>query len=275
MRRLGRRILRIQYDSYNWEEEVIALWAHRHGVEIEMVSPRLFGCEIDSGYPLLRQTPVYLRGGRIVAGGSPAVPDAVLISYSFELSDYQEGRDLFRRIVRSHTPQYSPFLSGLIAPKSTLVMLHDAELREQFLGKRRAKRLQQSLLPVGLLSDRRAEVKRKYRGLVLKHVDGIGGEQVYVGQEIPPQLKRIPRRRQGEWVVQQRIKPNLIEVDGFLSRPRWVMADLGVFVHFDWDGQRFRNFRMGGIITRATNRSRKVNVSGGGIQVPVMFARGR
>ena len=66
---------------------------------------------------------------------------------------------------------------------------------------------------------------------------------------------------------------NTIDVNGILSRPRRVIADLGVFVQYDWTHNRFLNFEVGGFITRATNRSYKVNVSGGGIQVPVMFSR--
>ena len=108
-----------------------------------------------------------------------------------------------------------------------------------------------------------------------KSLSRAGGEMVHVGKEILPQLGRIPARQRRDWIVQRRVRPNVIEVDGILSRRRRVMADLGVFVHYDWDGERFLNFRVGGMITRATNRSRKVNVSGGGIQVPVMFDRAK
>ncbi len=275
MSRLGKRLLRLQYDVYSWEEEVTIAEARRHGVEIEMVSPEIFGIEMDPDFPLLRRAPVSLRRKRLVAGGSPAPPDAVQISYSFELPDYKEGRDLFRSIVRSRTPHYSPFLTGLVAPKSTLVLLDDHDLQEELLGARRARRLRGSLLPVKLLSDCLDEVKRKYRQLVIKQVDGLGGELVFVGKEILPQLDRIPARQRRDWIVQKRVLPNTIEVDGIRSRRRRVMGDLGVFVQYDWDGERFLNFQVGGMITRATNRSKKVNVSGGGIQVPVMFDRTR
>jgi len=275
MLRLGKRLLRLQYDSYNWEEEVTIAEGRRQGLEIDMVSPRVFGCEIFDDCPLLKPAPVYVRGGRLRAGGRRVPPDAVQVSYSFELSDYQEGEDLFRKIIRSRTPQYSPFLAGLVAPKSTLVLLNDPDLQHRFLGPRRARRLQRTIVPVTLLPDSYEEVRRKYRQRVIKHVDGLGGEQVYVGNQIPAQLRKIPRKQRREWIVQQRIRPNVIEVDGFYSRKRRVMADLGVFVHYDWDGRRFRNFQVGGMITRATNRSLKVNVSGGGIQVPILFERAR
>jgi len=64
-------------------------------------------------------------------------------------------------------------------------------------------------------------------------------------------------------------------VDGILSRPRRVIADLGVYLNYDWNGRKFTHLTVGGFITRATNRSLKVNVSGGGIQVPVMFDRSK
>ncbi|MBC8426807.1 hypothetical protein H8E07_22055 [bacterium] len=275
MSRLGRRLLRLQYDVYNWEDEVNIAEARRQGLEMELVSPEVFGIEMDPDFPLLRRAPISVRRNRLVVGGSSAPPDAVQISYSFELPDYEEGRDLFRSIVRSRTHHYSPFLTGLVAPKSTLLLLDDHDLQEELLGPRRARRLRRSLLPVRLLSDCFDEVKRKYRRLVIKQVDGLGGELVFVGKEILPQLDKIPARQRRDWIVQKRVLPNVIEVDGILSRRRRVMADLGVFVHYDWDGERFRSFRVGGMITRATNRSKKVNVSGGGIQVPVMFDRAR
>jgi hypothetical protein len=107
----------------------------------------------------------------------------------------------------------------------------------------------------------------------LKHVDGLGGEQVYMDQDLLKQLKSINHRERGHYVMQERTKLNILTVNGMLSRPRRVIADLGVFVQYDWANGKFQNFGVGGFITRATNRSFKVNVSGGGLQVPVMFTR--
>ncbi len=289
MLRLGMRLLRLQYNCYNWEEEVIISKARRRGLEIEMVSPEIFGLDIDEEYSLLRRAPVVVRKGRITSAERPKTsagkpkspaekpksPDAVQVSYSFDLSDYKEGRELFKKIIQSKTPHYSPFVTGLIAPKSTLLLLDNDELRCSFLGERRAKRLRKAIVPVAILSDSLDEVKRKYLHRVIKHADGMGGEQVFVGKKIPAKLRRIPKNKRREWVVQRRIRPNTIDVDGFLSRRRRVIADLGVFVQYDWDGKRFRSFRLGGFVTRATNRGLKVNVCGGGIQVPVLFDRRR
>jgi len=89
MSRLGKRLLRLQYDVYNWEEEATIAEARRQGLEIEMVSPEVFGIEMDPDYTLLRRAPISVRRGRLVAGGSQAPYDAVQVSYSFELPDYK------------------------------------------------------------------------------------------------------------------------------------------------------------------------------------------
>ena len=75
-----------------------------------------------------------------------------------------------------------------------------------------------------------------------------------------------------EWVVQNRVKLNVIEIDGFLSKPKKTIADLGVFCQYDWSKGKFNHFEVGGFISRATNTSWKVNVSSGGAQVGVMFS---
>jgi hypothetical protein len=66
-----------------------------------------------------------------------------------------------------------------------------------------------------------------------------------------------------------------LNMQGLMSRHKRMISDIGVFVQYDWSKGKFQNFEVGGFITRATNRSLKVNVSGGGIQVPVMFHRGK
>jgi hypothetical protein len=276
MLRVGKRLLRLHYDSYNWEEEVICAKAKRLGLEIDMVSPALFGLEIEEDYPLLRQASVRMRRNRMIASGSKTFPHAIQLAYSFNLPDYKEGRELFRTIIRSKTTQYNPFITGLVAPKTSLLLIGDRDLRQELLGKRRAERVRPVIVPAGLLSDCLDDVKRNFHRRVIKHADGMAGDQVHVGREIPAQLRRIPKRRRSEWLVQERIFPNTLDVDGFMSRPRRVMADLGVYVHFDWNGRQFSSFRVGGFVTRASSRSLKVNMTAGtGIVVPILFDRSR
>jgi hypothetical protein len=273
MRRLGRRVVRFQYDSYNWEEQVLVQKARAQGVELRMVSPALFGARIHPDCPDLRPEPVTFRAGRLRVGGDPRPPDAFQMGYSFDLGDYQEAPGFFAALIRAETPQYSPFVTALASSKTVLQLLADAGLRRRLLGAREAARLERTILPAWPLRDREDEVRRRAGDYVLKHPDSMGGEGVYVGRELLPQLRRIPSHERTSWVVQQRIRLNTLDVHGILSRPRRVLADLGVFVHYDWVARRLTNFGLSGFISRATNRSLKVNVSGGGIQVPVLFDR--
>jgi len=273
MRRLGKSLLRLQYDSYNWEEQVLAETGKRCGLDLRMVSPTAFACELDPDCVRLARARLSLEAGRLRVAGDPRPCDSWQMGYSFDLKDYQEAPGFFAMLARAKTPQYGPFLSALVASKSILVLLSDPALRRRLLDAQENRTLERALPPAWPLSDRLGEVRAHARPWVLKHVDSMGGEQVFVGREIRPQLRKIKPRRIPEWVVQRRIRLNTIDVHGILSRPRRVMADLGVFIHYDWTGDRFANFAVGGFITRATNRSTKVNVSGGGIQVPVMFDR--
>ena len=275
MRRLGKNILRLQCDDYNWEEEVLVRKAQARGVRLRLVSPAEFDVERDPDCSTLEHHDIVLRRGRIVIKGEDWPVHAVQMGFSFELSDYQEGHDLYPMLVRSTTPQYSPFLTALFAPKSTLVTLMDENLRRKFLGAHRARRLTPAIIPSWILRGAEDDLQRRYRHRVIKFTDGMGGEQVYLGKKALAKARRLSPRERKDWVVQERLQLNTIEVDGFLSRRRRAICDLGAYVHYDWDGNRFTNFRVGGFITRATNRSLKVNVSGGGIQVPVMFDRAR
>ncbi len=273
--RLGRRFVRFQYETYNWEEEVILMKAKRAGLEMNLASPDAFKVKLDPDCPLLARERVRLRDGRIYVGDDPRPPDAFQLAYSFELADYEEAPGLFRDLIRSRTHHYSPFITGLIAPKTILTVLSDERLVRRFIGARRAERLAPTIVPASPIAGREAEVRRRSSRLVMKYADGMGGEHVFVGRKIPARLRRIPVSEREYWVVQDRIDLNTIDVDGFLSRPRRVVADLGAYIHYDWSGSRFLHFNVGGFITRATNRGFKVNVSGGGIQVPVMFDRAR
>ena len=272
MLRLGTKIARIQYDSYNWDEEYQVRTAREMGAELKLVSPLDFKVKVDpKEYPLLARERFTFPGGRVKIGDSS--PHAVQMSFAYSLEDYREASRLYCGLVSAKTPLYGPFITGLVASKMILVLLSDRELRRKLLGS--SARLDDAILPAYPLRDRIEETRRGANRLVIKHVDGYGGEQVFLGQDLLRTLKKIPRRELGHWVVQKRARLNTLAVHGILSRPRRVISDLGVFVQYDWARGDFRHFEVGGFITRATNRSFKVNVSGGGIQVPVMFLRGR
>lgn len=275
MRRLGKRLIRFQYDSYNWEEEVISRKAEEIGLHIRMVSPTIFKIKkMDKDYKKLERLRVLFKNGKLYLDNETTAPDAFFISYSFTLKDLKEAPDFFRNLIRAKTPQYSPFITGLIAPKTVLALLADRAFRKWIIPEY-ASKIERSILPAKILSGNENETKRRKDQLVLKHGDSISGGKVYVGRSMDKILRRIPRRERGEWVIQDRAFLNTVDADGFLSRPKKVITDLGVYIHYDWNGKHFTNFAVGGFITRASSRSLKVNMSGGGIMVPIMFDRYR
>ncbi len=273
MQRLGKKVARIQYDSYNWDEEYLVQTAKKMGSELRLISPSMFGLTIDNGHEdsrLLEKKSVRLVDGKI-AIGSTYFPDAVNFSFAYTLKDYLEGDNLYRAIVRSRTPQYGPFLTGLVAAKTVLVLLADSSLQKKLLGNPNA--LGTAVLPAAILSDSSVSDKQLRNDQVLKYTDGYGGKQVFMNQDLSKQLTRIPKNKRHEWVLQEKTKLNLIELDGILSRPKQAISDLGVFVEFDWSKGKFQNFEVGGLMSRATNKSLKVNVSSGGCQVAVLLDR--
>lgn len=273
MQRLGRKVARIQYDNYNWDEEYLVQTAERMGSELRLISPTHFNCEIDRDElhaKRLEKKSVRLVNGR-TAVGSSWFPDAINMSFAYEMDDYIEGHALYRNIIRSKTPQYGPFLTGLIAAKTILVLLADPTLQKKLLGNSNI--LGSAILPAELLSESKLSKSEMRRDRVLKYADGYGGKQVFMNQELVRQLSKIPKNRQHEWILQKKTKLNLIELDGILSRPKQAISDLGVFVEFDWNKGKFQHFEVGGLMSRATNKSLKVNVSSGGCQVAVLLDR--
>lgn len=270
MRRLGKKIARIQYDNYNWDEEYLLRTAQHMNTDLRLICPQQFGLTVDrESFPQLAELPIRKSHQHLVVG-QDFKPDAVNLSFAFGLKDYQEGFPLYQNIVKSETPQYGPFLTGLVAAKTILVLLSDRQLRHR-LGIDE-KKIAGSLLPAHLLSSEpNPKALKNPRDWVLKHTDGCGGEQVYMNQALVQQLRRIGQSRSHEWVLQKKTKLNLIETNGLLSRPKKAISDLGVFVQYDWANGRFRHFEIGGLMCRATNKSLKVNVSGGGLQVGVLL----
>jgi hypothetical protein len=271
MQRLGNQIARVQYDCYNWDEEYLLRTAQRMGAEVRLVSPTNFGCKIDDDYPLMKQEPFTFSKGRVKIGAN-YMPDALNMSFAYSLEDYKEGFELYRRLIRSKTPQYGPFLTGLVASKTVLLLLSDKKLRQKILGTSQA--LHNSVLPAFSLENNKERVLDESSKLVIKHVDGFGGEQVFMDSELLRCLHKIPTRKHHEWILQQKTQLNTIDVNGILSRPKRAISDLGVFVQYDWQDGKFKHFEMGGLMSRATNKGLKVNVSSGGLQAAVMLERG-
>lgn len=271
MQRLGPQIARVQNDCYNWDEEYLLQTAERMGAKVHLVSPQHFKYRPDKDFPLLKPVEFTFPKGyaRI---GADLYPDALNMSFAFTLADYKKGQKLYSQIVRSKTPQYGPFITGLVASKTILILLADPLLRRKLLGS--AHRLDGAILPAHSLTGNAEDVRARGSQLVLKYADGFGGEQVFMDHELLRVLAKIPVRKRHEWVVQQKTKLNLIDVNGVLSRPKRAIADLGVFVQYDWYDGSFRHFEVGGLMSRATSRSLKVNVSSGGLQVAVMLERG-
>lgn len=292
-KRAGKKIGRVQYDTFNWDEEAQVREARRQGLDFRLIAPAelvdALDVHKDAAEPdLLKLHHLKLnRAGRLVFESSSPnhadkiqsptlfMPNAVQVSYALALSDYIEAQSLFRKIVRSNTTQYGPFLMGLIAPKMILAVLSDASLRMRLMGSSQI--LKDTVLPAISLAQYRdrygTDPKHDAANWVLKHVDGFGGEQVFMDGALRRKLKEIPRSRSHEWVLQTRTKLNTMLLSGIHSGFRRVITDLGVFVQYDWSRGRFQHFEVGGYISRGTHKSFKVNVSGGGLQIPVFFDR--
>jgi hypothetical protein len=270
MQRLGNSVARIQYDNYNWDEEYLLRTAQRLGADIRLVCPKEFGLKVDSGdFPLLQEKTFKVVNRKTLVGEDWR-PDSINMSFAYSLEDYKEGHKLYHKLIQSRTPQYGSFLTGLVAAKTILVLLDDPSLRKKLSSNPR--QLEKSILQAHLFSSPEArQAQQRPQDWVIKHTDGCGGEQVFMNQELERKLRSIPVRERHEWVLQKKTKLNLIDVNGLLSRPKKAIADLGVFVQYDWVGDRFAHFEVGGLMARATNRGLKVNVSGGGLQVAVLL----
>lgn len=270
MRRLGNDIARVQYDCYNWDELYLQYTAEKMGSKLHFVSPGQYQCKKDKAFPLMNYDHFTFPKGHVQIG-KKFKPDSLNMSFAFTLADYKKHKDLYQKIVTSKTPQYGPFLSGLVATKTILIMLNDQGLRKKILGS--SERLKDAILPAFTLEGNHEEVQHHPHKYVLKHTDGFGGYQVFMNDEMLKNLKKITPKKRHEWVIQQKTFLNTLDVNGILSRKKNVIGDLGVFVHYDWEDGKFKHFEVGGLMCRATNKGLKVNVSSGGLQVAVMLDR--
>lgn len=274
MKRLGNKIMRIQYDDYNWDEQYLYQIAKEMGSELRLVSPAQFKQKIGKESPLLEKHEVKVIKNKVTIDQNWS-PDAVNFSFAYGLKDYQESHPMYRSLVEAKTPQYGAFLTGLVAAKTILVLLDDPLLRKKLLGSS-ASDLSPSILAAHLLSsEEAAQCLKSPQDWVIKHTDGCGGTQVFMNKELEEQVRKTRTKNRHEWVLQKKTQLNLIDVNGILSRPKQAISDLGVFVQYDWADNRFQKFEIGGLMCRATNRSLKVNVSGGGSQVAVLLDRAK
>ncbi|MFY7992380.1 MAG: hypothetical protein ACOVP4_03730 [Bacteriovoracaceae bacterium] len=271
MNRLGKNIARIQYDCYNWDELYLKMTAEKMGSHLHLVSPSQFKAKIHKDFPLLEQKPFSFKDGKVWIGKNFR-PDAMNMSFAFTLSDLKRDQAIYEKLVSSKTPQYGPLITSLVASKTVLVLLNDQTLRRKVFGK--SDKLGAAILPAYSLSGNEEKVRSHVSELVLKHADGFGGMQVFMDKELVKRLNKIPKNKHHEWVLQQKTKLNTIDVNGMLSRRKKVISDLGVFIHYDWQDGKFTHFEVGGLMSRATNKGLKVNVSSGGLQVAVMLEKG-
>lgn len=272
MSRLGKDMARIQYDCYNWDEEVLKKKAEKMGTNLHLVSPAQYKTKIDpKDYPLLEKK-LFTFPENFVQMGKVR-PDAINMSFAYTLSDLKRDEALYKKLIRSKTPQYGPLVTGLVASKAILILFADEALRRRLLGS--SEKLKKSILPAFSLKDNVDHVRSNYHQLVIKHTDGFGGQQVFMDSELLKRLNKIRPSKEHEWVMQQKTRLNAIYVNGLLSRRKQAIADLGVFVHYDWADGKFRHFEVGGLMARANNKALKVNISSGGLQAAVMLERGR
>ncbi len=271
MKRLGSSLARFQTDCYNWDEECLLRRAKEKKYDLRLITPKNYDLEVDTNdYPFLREEKIQIKNGKIKIGKS-WYPESYMVSFALTLKDYEEGKKFYAKLIREQVPHYGPFITGLFASKSILAILADPALRRRMLGS--ANMLSESILPAHMLQNVRAEALLHPEKYVIKHVDGFGGEQVFMDQELVRTIKKIPAKKMHEWLIQKRVNLNTIGIDGILSHPKTAISDLGVFVQYDWSNGKFNHFEVGGFLSRATNTSLKVNISSGGSQVGVMFTK--
>lgn len=273
MRRLGPSLARFQEDTYNWDEECLLRRAQELNYDLKLISPAQYKSELDpETYPFLKKSAVVAKNGKLQLGKNWN-PHSFMVSFALELSDYLKAERFYKTLVKEKIPHYGPFLMGLVASKSILSILNDSSLRTQLASD--SKLLNRAILPAQMLSNCHFTQHELAANKVLKFVDGFGGQQVFMGKELIHELNKIPKKRQLEWVIQDKVLLNALQINGILSRSKRVISDLGVFIQYDWANGKFRHFEVGGFLTRATNKSMKVNVSAGGAQVAVLFDRSR
>ena len=271
MKRLGKSLARFQTDCYNWDEECLLRRAKEKKYDLRLVTPTQYNLDVDTlDYPFLTEEKVHIKDGKIKIGNH-WVPESYMVSFALTLKDYQDTKDFYAKLVREKVPHYGPFVTGLFASKSILAILADTQLRRKILGS--ANKLSNSILPAHMLKEVREEALLHPEEYVIKHVDGFGGEQVFMDQDLVKTIKKVPAKKIHEWIIQKRVNLNTIGIDGILSHPKKAISDLGVFVQYDWSNGKFNHFEVGGFLSRATNTSLKVNISSGGSQVGVMFSK--
>src|SRR5262249_12718085 len=152
------------------------------------ICPEQFKLKVDHDFPMLEYEKIGFLKNRVSI--DKWIPDAVNMSFAYDMDDYRKGHAIYSRLIRSKTPQYGPFLTGLVAAKTVLVLLADPALRKKLLGS--SKLLSKSILPAHLLSNPVSEESLRHTGdWVLKHTDGFGGEQVFMDRELERQIKKI------------------------------------------------------------------------------------
>jgi len=271
MQRLGKGLARFQTDCYNWDEECLLRRADQLKYDLRLITPASYGLDVDTEiYPLLKEEKIQIKDGKIKVGKN-WYPESFMMSFALTIEDYIKGQNFYSKLVREQVPHYGPFVTGLFASKSILAILADPLLRRKMLGS--SNRLQNSILPAQLLPDVREEALANPDKYVIKFADAFGGEHVFMDDELIKTIKKIPAHKRHEWVIQQRVNLNTIDIDGILSHPKKAISDLGVFVQYDWSNGKFNHFEVGGFLSRATNTSLKVNISSGGSQVGVMFTK--
>lgn len=272
MRRLASSLARFQLDEYNWDEELLWRGAQDTNFDLRLISPKQLRYPVDlKKMYLMSKEEVLIRNKQLLIGDWLA--KSYMVSYALETSDFKRAPQFYNQLVRNSVPQYSPFLTGLFASKAILPILADSIIQKIVLNKH--SELEKCILPASMLSEAKGLAFEHPEKFVIKHVDGFGGEQVFMDQQLLKTMRSTPASKMQEWILQKRIKINAIEIHGYLSKTKKAISDLGVFCQYDWSQGKFNHFEVGGFLSRATNTSWKVNVSSGGAQVGVMFDKSK
>ncbi|HET7666134.1 MAG TPA: hypothetical protein VFK56_08705 [Mycobacterium sp.] len=162
---------------------------------------------------------VGFRNGKAVLDGIPV--DVVLRYFTAgQLLDYPTGRSAMDMLMRAHrtgdTVLFTPLESGLFATKTSLALVHDPRLREEFTVAERE--LVDRIVPwtrvvsTGIATDRRELLdacRAQREALILKPGVGYGGVGAVLGREVSDRewSDTLIAIKDGDYVVQRIVSP--------------------------------------------------------------------
>ena len=192
------------------------------------------------------------------------------------LGEIWDADDVIHAIIDRNVPIYDNLFALVLENKAAHGIFH--EHAKTFMSEADRQFAEKVILPsVNLDRKTKNMLLKSPQGKVLKHSDGHMGETVYINDAIIHALPQIKRLK--GWTIQDFVSLNTADIEptyyGAQSR---ALVDLSVYVSYEFDskkpaGKRLETCSMSGAICRASPWNYKVNLSTGGLLVPVFFSK--